>query len=144
MGIWQWCSDPGAVLTFKVKRSQPFMQGGRRHSDKQVQMVVDIWQEQLLNVKIHLVCPWRTLGIPIDWCISLPPYYHPIPTHLPIQFRPTQYDVILLISAESAYIYHDSFHGWYWTHSHHPSSICLGRIHSGGHIDDTDKPIPDI
>ncbi len=32
-GLWQWCSDPGAVPTVKIKRFTPPGVGNRRDSD---------------------------------------------------------------------------------------------------------------
>ncbi len=33
MGLWQWCSDPGAVLTFKIKIFSPYGVENRGDSD---------------------------------------------------------------------------------------------------------------
>ncbi len=32
-GVWQWCSDPGALLTFKIKKFSPLGVGNKEDSD---------------------------------------------------------------------------------------------------------------
>ncbi len=63
VGVWQWCSDPGAVLTFKIKRFPPPRVGNRGILTQKVQIRVGTLTEQKSNVIIHKV--W-TLVIHID------------------------------------------------------------------------------
>ncbi len=70
-GLWQWCSDPGAVLTFKIKRFPPPGVGNTGDSDTTCANEGGDFDSRnfQMSESSGSVCG-VTLVIDIDWCIT--------------------------------------------------------------------------
>ncbi len=53
---YDWCSDPGAVLTFKMKRFLPPMVGNRGDSDTKGENDRGYFDKKFSNVRIPWFC----------------------------------------------------------------------------------------
>ncbi len=68
-GLWQWCSELGAVLAFKIKIVPPPGVGDRGNFwHKRCKWERGLWQKKMSNVRIPCVCPRRGGG---PWWFTL-------------------------------------------------------------------------